>query len=404
MSADKQRFLDLIDKFLQGNISAEEVRLLDNFINSFPEISSWEDTSLEQKQVVEKRMLERLQSTAFAKDNGQDESFYRKVFFKYKPLKYAAVILFVIAVGAYVWHQSKGRRPQVVKSFLINPVDIKAGKIGALLTLDDGSQIVLEEMKNGIVAIQNGVQIELLDSCLVYKPGYNFSAEKGIIYNKITTPRGRQFSVVLPDGSKIWLNAASSLRYPVLFTAEQRVVEVSGEAYFEVVQKRNTPFVVKISDKSFVKVLGTRFNVCAYNDENNTSTTLLEGAVEVVCENEMVVIKSGQQARVGKAEKHNNNGNEYSKNIQILNDVDLDKVVAWKNGVFNFQNASLEEVMRQLSRWYDLDVIYENGIPDIKFYGKMGKNVSLASLLAFLKESDLHYKLEGERRVIINNE
>jgi ferric-dicitrate binding protein FerR (iron transport regulator) len=213
----------------------------------------------------------------------------------------------------------------------------------------------------------------------------------------MSTPKGRQFQLVLPDGTKVWLNAASSLRYPTVFDGRLRTVEVTGEAYFEVAKLVNpstgqrVPFHVKVNNKTEIEVLGTHFNINSYDDESAVSTTLLEGSVRVVNGLEKAVITPGQQARIETGSSH----------IKIVPDANVEKVMAWKNGVFDFQDATLEEVMRELQRWYNIDVVYEKGVPQLEFIGRMGRDLSLASVLNGLELSRVHFRIEEGRRLVV---
>jgi ferric-dicitrate binding protein FerR (iron transport regulator) len=215
-----------------------------------------------------------------------------------------------------------------------------------------------------------------------------------VTYNTMTTPKGRQFQLVLPDGSKVWLNAASSLRYPTVFAGNERTVEVTGEAYFEVARNATKPFVVKVGHETEVQVLGTHFNINSYKDEANINTTLLEGSVRVLNKGKKALLKPGQSAQVAMQANQ-------TAGIKIVNDVDMEKVMAWKNGLFNFQDASLQEVMHQLERWYDIEVVYEKGAPEIEFVGKMERSLSLSEVLRGLQISEVHFRIEQGRRLVV---
>jgi ferric-dicitrate binding protein FerR (iron transport regulator) len=268
-------------------------------------------------------------------------------------------------------------------------IDIEPGKEGAILTLDDGTTVLLDSMSNGLVATQNGTKVLLNDGQLTYS--VDNSSQGKLAYHTMTTPKGRQFQLQLPDGSKVWLNAASSIRYPVVFTGKGREVEVTGEVYFEISQNPNMPFRVTANGKTEIEVIGTHFNINAYTNEGNIRTTLLEGSVRISDHSEKIVLKPGQQAQSGQA----------SDPIKIIDDVDVEKVMAWKNGVLNFQDATLEEVMRQLERWYDIDVIYEKGIPKLEFFGKMGRDLTLNEVLRGLQISEVRCRIEEGRRLVI---
>jgi ferric-dicitrate binding protein FerR (iron transport regulator) len=251
---------------------------------------------------------------------------------------------------------------------------------------------VLDSLGNGVIATQNGKQVLLKNGELAYA-GDAGSGE--VVYNNLTTPKGRQFQILLPDGTKVWLNAASSLRYPTAFSGSNREVEVTGEVYFEVAKNAHQPFIIHLNNKTKIQVLGTQFNVNAYSNEAAIRTTLVEGSIKIVsgasAAGGPVVLRPGQQAQI------NNAGGD----MKVMNNVDVDKVTAWKSGLFNFEDSGLEEVMRQVERWYDIEVVYEKNIPDIRFGGKLSNDVSLSGLLRSLQESEVHFRIEGRKLIVL---
>ncbi|WP_126246249.1 FecR family protein [Chitinophaga rhizosphaerae] len=273
--------------------------------------------------------------------------------------------------------------------------DFPPGRNGAVLTLANGRNIVLDSLENGMVAHQSGADVVLKNGELAYDKTAATPDEPE--FNTMTTPKGRQYQLTLPDGTKVWLNSASSIRFPTAFIGKERRVDIHGEAYFEVAKNAGMPFRVRVGDDMEIEVLGTHFNVNAYENENTYRTTLLEGRVKVTAfpDNSYRgaasgVIAPGQQAAMSR-----------NAGITVLNNADINKTMAWKNGLFNFEGATLEEVMKQLERWYDIEVIYENGIPDIAFDGKMTKDIPLAGLLVMLEKSKVHFRLEGRKLVVL---
>lgn len=266
---------------------------------------------------------------------------------------------------------------------------IAPGRNGAILTLADGKQVGLDSASAGVVATQNGAQVVFNKQLLQYQaPG---TAAGDVAFNTVSTPKGRQFQVELPDGSRAWLNAASSIRFPTTFAGQERRVEVTGEVYFEIAQNATKPFLVH-TPASEIAVLGTSFNVNAYTDEGQERTTLLSGKVAAAPLDRptaRVVLAPGEQS-------------QYSAGagLKVNKHADTEQVMAWKNGTFNFQDMSLQEVMRQLARWYDLEVVYEKGIPDIHFGGEMSRNVPLSDLLDGLKEMGIHFRVEGRQLIV----
>lgn len=303
----------------------------------------------------------------------------------------AAAVALLLGVGIYFW---KTRQTQPAQAPLAaHTKDIAPGKEGALLTLADGSVITLDSAHAGQITQQGGATASISGNSLVYDKNGREN-----VYNTMSTPNGRQFKLILPDGTKVWLNAASSIHYPTMFSGRERLVTVTGEAYFEVAPNADMPFRVNISDKAEIEVLGTSFNVNAYNNEETISTTLLTGSVRVVTDrNKGVMIKPGQQAQIANSAARQ--GKQHNTGIEVLS-TDVEKAVAWKDGLFNFDNVPLQEAMRQLERWYDIRIVYEKEVPDIKLAGKMTKQVTLSGLLIVLEELGVHCKLEANTLTI----
>lgn len=305
----------------------------------------------------------------------------------------AAAVLLLLAGGAGWLFLTKDKQHQT--AVRQSPKDIPPGKTGAVLTLADGREIELDSAGNGVIANQQGTTVQLKDGLLAYDARL---AGSEIIYNTLSTPKGRQFNVLLPDGTSVWLNSGSSIRYPNVFAAKERRVVVTGEAYFEVTGSKSKPFIVQVNEHNSVQVLGTRFNINAYDDEALIRTTLLDGSVRVEVKGETgkskadaVVLLPGQQSRVPAGKLQTGIKTDY---------VDIDKVMAWRRGFFNFEDAGMEEVMRQLARWYDLEVVYEGKIPDIVFGGELSRNINLSGVLKALEDSKVHFRIEG-RKIII---
>lgn len=298
----------------------------------------------------------------------------------------AAAIVILLAAGAYLWTQ----QPEKPEQYVTHPQEeVLPGKQGAILTLADGSHVVLDSLGNGVIATQGSTAVKLHNGQVRYEAG-NGGAAGGaaMTYNTMTTPRGRQYQLVLPDGTQVWLNSGSSLTYPTAFSGKERRVTVSGEAYFEVAKNIKMPFRVNVNSKAEVEVLGTHFNVNAYEDEANIQTTLLEGSVKV----NGTRIRPGQQAQTGQ---------QAGAGTRVINDTDIEKVMAWKNGLFNFRDIDFDAAMRQLERWYDVEVVYEQGIPkDIELDGELSKDVTLNDLLVALAKVGVKCRLEGRKLVI----
>ncbi len=294
--------------------------------------------------------------------------------------KYAAILL-LIATAAWLWQQpSKQRPPAVIAENKPVPHDLQPGGDRAMLTLADGSTIVLDSAANGQIAKQGSVQVVKLSNGQLQ---YQFLNGKVPVpttlqYNTMSTPRGGQYRLTLPDGTLVWLNAESSITYPTVFGAAERSVTVTGEAYLEVAKEKNRPFRVMAGDAN-IEVLGTHFNINAYANEGHTKTSLLEGSVKINSR----ILQPGQAFA---------NGEVFQTNVA--------RDVAWKNGVFNFNDQNLAQVMRQLARWYNLEVEYPLGVPKKEYGGEMGRNLSLSQVLKGLESTGLRFDL-NERKLTV---
>jgi ferric-dicitrate binding protein FerR (iron transport regulator) len=300
----------------------------------------------------------------------------------------ASVLLLLTAAGWFMLNRSS--KSDVTAAVMKN--DVAPGGNKALLTLGDGSTIVLDNAANGVVAEEeNATVVKLKNGQLVYKTGNDKSAGKAdeVAYNTLSTPKGGEYKIVLPDGSEVWLNAESSITYPTTFNAKERKVQVTGEAYFEVAKLvtvkdgKRVPFLVDIKNKKTggnlgqVQVLGTHFNINAYEDEKAVKTTLLEGKVKFVTTTNVstentasAILSPGEQAVV-------------HGDVQVKK-VDVNNVMAWKNGVFHFEKADIQTVMRQLSRWYDVEVEYKREIKDDSLFFEVKRNTNLSDVLKVL--------------------
>lgn len=302
----------------------------------------------------------------------------------------AAALLIFISSAVYLSLNTNNKSNNEVvanDSNTKNLHDRLPGGDKAILTLADGTSIVLDSAGNGILAQQGSTKIiKKQDGQLIYNTSGIGTEE--VAYNTLATPRGGQYKLTLPDGSKVWLNAASSLKYPAAFTSHTRNVEITGEAYFEIAKDATKPFKVKVNQME-VEVLGTHFNINGYADEDMIRTTLLEGSVKVNTESGTSFLKPGQQAQLPKTGK-----------VKVLNNVDIEETIAWKEGNFQFENSDINTVMRQITRWYDVDVEY-NGKVTKHFLGTITRNVNLTQVLAMLQQTgEVKFKIEG-RKVLV---
>ncbi|RFS21777.1 FecR family protein [Chitinophaga silvatica] len=385
----------LIGKYLEDSLSAEEHIELTEWINAsdnnrhlFTEMTDKQQLTTHLQRIYaydSDRIAQKISAKIPAFGDPkivelQPVSFLKK-------WGWAAAVAVLVLGGTYYYRVHTKEQPT---NLATNQSPIMPGQQGAILTLADGRQVVLDTLSGGLIASQNGASIVLADGKLVYDPTSAGNAE--VQYNIMTTPKGRQFELTLPDGTKVWLNAASTIRYPTAFTGKERKVTVSGEVYFEVIRDADKPFFVSIDNKAAIEVLGTSFNVNAYENEHSIQTTLVNGSVRVgvPIANQSKILNPGQQATI------------VNKQITVAEIKDLDKILAWKYGLFNFDGANLEEVMRQLERWYNIEVVYENGIPNTRFIGEMSRQIPLTDLLDILKKTEVDFRVEGRKLIVLN--
>lgn len=258
------------------------------------------------------------------------------------------------------------------------------GRNGAVLKLGNGKTILLDSVSNGVFLSQGNAKIKKLNGQIIFDASKLHSDP--VTNNTISTPAGRQFAVVLSDGSKVWLNASSSIRFPTIFVGNQRKVAITGEAYFEVAHNASAPFIVAVNDKAEVVVLGTDFNVNAYDNELVPRATLLDGKIKINCPGGSNVLMPGQQASLNK-----------DGSIHISGHVDTEEVIAWKNGMFQFESATLDAIMRQLARWYDVEIEYK-GATSKHFGGTISRNVNLSQVLKMLElTGEVKFMIEGKK-------
>jgi transmembrane sensor len=396
-----ERINFLVERYFSNNCTEEEKYELMQWANTASEselekilYQSW--TSHESNLEMPEEMSQRILASIFSVNEYQEEEYslpeeVSPIFWR-TSYGIAATIALIISAGLFIWFQYNTVDQRIenrivqVKEFEKN--DILPGSEKAILTFDDGSKIVLDNSKNGTLGKQGETNILKPEKGqLVYQATQGTVTQP--MYNTVTTPKGGQYQIVLSDGTKVWLNAASSLRFPLVFSGNERKVEMTGEVYFEVAKNAKKPFKV-ITDGQEVEVLGTHFNIMAYHNEKAIKTTLLEGSVKVSRKERSTILQPGQQAKVG-----------FNNNIfRTLNDVSLEEELAWKNGYFEFNNASLELIMRQIERWYDVEIQYIGKIPDEHFTGKLQRNTNLSNVLKILSMSEVQFKIEGKKIII----
>jgi transmembrane sensor len=319
---------------------------------------------------------------------GQEAKVVRPFF--WKQVAAAAAIIILVASGGYFLLQSKKEKPvELVKTIVPNDIKAPTGS-KATITLKNGQMVYLDSIGAGTVAAQANVKLVKLSNGEIAYQSETGKMSREMIYNTLNNPQGSKVAVMtLEDGSKVWLNAGSSLTYPVAFIGTERKVEISGEAYFEVAHNSAKPFTVSVNNGMQIQVLGTQFNVNAYDDEPTIKTTLLEGSVKVIRDNAVTMLLPGQQAALNKNGQFNLNKH-----------ADTEEAVAWKNGKFSFNETDVETLMRQISRWYDVEVVYEGEIPKGHYNGNPSRNLSAANMLKLIDYSGLKIKIEGKRIIV----
>ncbi|TDX01847.1 FecR family protein [Dinghuibacter silviterrae] len=293
----------------------------------------------------------------------------------------AAAVLLTISIIGLVHRTHRQAAPEVASV----QQDKLPGTDKAVLTLAGGNTVVLDSAHSGLIQQQGGARVvNQAGGLLSYES--NNDNHNPPLFNMVTTGRGGQYRLVLSDGTKVWLDAASSLNFPTEFSGKTREVTMTGQAYFEVASNSKHPFIVH-SGNSEVKVLGTHFNINAYPDEPVEATTLLEGAVQVTSRGKAVILAPGEQLRV-------------AADVMSVSSANVDEVVAWKDGVFNFDDMSLYLAMRQIARWYDVDVVYKGNVPDKPLLGYIPRNTKLSVILQLLSKVDVHGRIEGRTLTI----
>lgn len=368
----EERIKYLIDQYLTGQCSRQEKLELESWYKNLG--SDKPDWLIEGSSEANKRLnilFSRLKATI---DNRNIEGKVKKLRITILRIAAAVFALGILATAAYLFI-----RKDTAIEIAATVNDAAPGGQHAILTLGDGSVIHLDSTANGQIARLQGMQIIKLDSgSLAYR-----GEPAEVTYNILSTPNGGQYHIVLPDGSNVWLNAASSIKFPTVFNNSIREVTMTGEAYYEVSHNPAAPFIVKTGNVS-VKVLGTHFNINAYKDEPEISTTLIQGSVRVSNGKQTQPLIPGYKASV--------RGSDIS-----IEPADVEKETAWKYGIFDFNGVSVDEMMRQLSKWYDVEVIYEGEVPKRKFAGQIGRDLMLSEVLKGLGTLGFKFRIEGKK-------
>ena len=382
---EKHVFYELVDRWLDDKATPEEQRLVETF---YEELSRQEGRAFTEtdRQSLKAAIYTSIQDGI--RIPAKLVPFHRSWPFRAAA---AAVIVMLVSTATYFLLLQKApvniaAAPQTERF----KNDIAPLTKNAILTLANGLKVVLDSTKKGSLALQGNATVSKTgEAQLVYNAAGKKPTE--LVYNTLTIPRGAQVvQVSLADGTKVWMNSASSLRYPTAFNGNNRTVELTGEAYFEVAKNPSMPFHVLVNGTE-VEVLGTHFNIMAYEDEHAVRTTLLEGSVKITRGQSSLLISPGEQAKVDPAGE-----------ITLVKGVDIEATMAWKNGLFQFNDAGIESIMRQVSRWYDVEVEYQGNIKDLKFGAAISRKENVSRLLKFLELTGvIHFKIEGNKITVM---
>lgn len=394
---DKKEFMLLAAKVAQGTATDDEIRRYNAVFRIYDkqagkkfgnhvESDVQQNVSAAVGKHIWNRIQEQMEEVSLPPRRLTDQWYFR-----------AAVILIVISIPLWFFFINPGTE-QIQESLHVET--ILPGGNKAVLTLADGRKIALDDATSGNLVDSDGVRVskssegEIIYEIFSTESDLVLSTEHSPIYHQVETPRGGQFQVVLPDGSRVFLNAESSLRYPAVFSKGERAVTLAGEAYFEVAHRPNQPFVVS-SNQQHIKVLGTKFNVNSYLDNDQTVTTLMEGSVEVSHENgQTALLRPGEQSIVS-----NTQG---SLKISTVNPLTY---MAWKDGLFHFDGEHIRDIMARIARWYDIEISFAEELPDAKFHGVISRFEHVKEVLTILQQTQtVDFEIKGRRIYVMKND
>ncbi|PTT02282.1 anti-sigma factor [Pedobacter sp. HMWF019] len=376
----------LLKKYMDGECSEEEKAIVESWYQELNNINAHHSLNNHpNKDLVEQTKKEVWNTLSVHKNKNKGTFLWLKI-------TSAAVVLILLSVYLFLPDQKSTLTRQVAKIS-----DIAPGGNKAFLTLANGKKISLTDAANGELVKEAGLVIQKkADGQLIYTAGNSAGSASGSQYNIIETPRGGKYQINLPDGTRVWLNSGSALKYPLNFTGHFRKVELKGEGYFEVAKDKTKPFLVKTTQQE-VEVLGTHFNISSYTDEAVVKTTLLEGSVKVKATlvdskvSSQEILKPGQQSQL-------------RSNQLKIGPADLESVMAWKNGDFVFEGDDLKSIMRQLSRWYDVEVIYQGNFENLHFGGYVSRSKNISSVLNIMASTGkVHFKISDKKIIVTNN-
>jgi transmembrane sensor len=400
--ADQQLLQEIFQRYINNECTAQEVKfLLEHFKsgNNEEALRRMISEKLGNYSIMDNEQLPQMKRSfdeSFAdilekieesdSEDEEPEDVKKSIWPVLLRLAAGTAVILIIFQSVFSLRQAGIEKALVTAKSKPGKTKITPGGNKAILTLQDGSTIVLDDAKDGTLAEQgNATVVKTANGQLVYNGADN--GEQKVSYNTMSTPRGGQYKLTLPDGTDVWLNSASSITYPTAFVGNERKVTITGEAYFEVAKDKTKPFHVKAGTQD-IEVLGTHFNVMAYTDEDAIKTTLLEGSVKVSGNGSSGILKPGEQSV-------NTNGD-----LQI-GPAAVDEAMAWKNGYFKFNRVGIKYIMRQLSRWYDVDVVYDGRVKDDEFVGTIGRGENIVQALHLLELTNVHFKIKDKTIIVL---
>lgn len=378
----REEYSALYEKYLSGLCTQEEKEAIENYQDSFdPDSHYWIKEQMGEQEFVKETIHARLLASIASHKRRQIIRIWSAA---------AAAIILILSSGIYFNNHKKKATVIVQTESPRFKNDVLPGDNRAILTLDDGSKINLDDAQNGILASEENTDIRKTGSGqLEYSAGDKLN--ETVKYNTLSTPMGGQYQLALPDGSKVWLNSGSSIRFPTSFTGKERIVELKGEAFFDIKKNKKMPFIVHTNNSMDIRVLGTQFNVMAYDDEKSINTTLLEGSVQILKESGTAYLEPGQSATLNKG----------TGKIKVA-PADIDEAVAWKNGFFIFSNENIESIMRKVSRWYNVEVDYQGNLSNKDFVGTISRDKNISEILKMLELTGaIHFRIEGRRITVM---
>jgi transmembrane sensor len=383
----ENHLITLISRHLSGELTENEMAELEQWAAAHPDNRQLLDSITNEEQLEKELNLWR--NINVAEGHAKWESYMqarRKVIIR-RIVGWSVAASLLTAVAMIGLTKQSGKSDLVIPVVAQGNLPVSPGRNTARLTLANGQEILLDSAGKGDLAVQGNARVRHDSGSLAYIISGN---SKTVSYNVLTTPRAGQYRLTLPDGSQVWLNNVSSLRYPTSFQGKNRTVELTtGEAYFEIAKDPTRPFIVKVKGED-VEVLGTSFNIMAYPEEEGTQTTLLTGAISVKTARTSTQLKPDEQAQLMD-----------NSDLKVIKNVPSQDIVSWKDGFFYFGRATFAVVMRQLARWYNVEVVYEGKVPDMEFGGKIDRNLPLQELLKFLDKNQVHFRIEGRNLIVL---